>query len=112
MALRSSSTASKDLILCSGFNVYPRRIEEAIYEHPAVAEVTVIGVPDAYRGEASEGVHRAQAGDPASASTSSRNSSRRDKLGRHRVPAEVELQRKPAQDPDRQALEEGAEGRG
>ncbi|MBI4725155.1 MAG: long-chain fatty acid--CoA ligase [Rhodomicrobium sp.] len=42
----------KDLIICSGFNVYPRRIEEAIYEHPAVQEVTVIGVPDQYRGEA------------------------------------------------------------
>ena len=42
----------KDLIICSGFNVYPRRIEEAIYEHPAVAEVTVIGIRDAKRGEA------------------------------------------------------------
>jgi len=42
----------KDLIICSGFNVYPRRIEEAIYQHPAVEEVTVIGIKDAYRGEA------------------------------------------------------------
>ena len=42
----------KDLILCSGYNVYPRRIEEAIYEHPAVEEVTVVGIPDDYRGEA------------------------------------------------------------
>ncbi len=42
----------KDLILCSGYNVYPRRIEEAIYQHPAVEEVTVIGIPDDYRGEA------------------------------------------------------------
>jgi long-chain acyl-CoA synthetase len=42
----------KDLIICSGFNVYPRRIEEAIYEHPAVAEVTVIGIADEKRGEA------------------------------------------------------------
>jgi long-chain acyl-CoA synthetase len=42
----------KDLIISSGFNVYPRRIEEAIYEHPAVAEVTVIGIKDQKRGEA------------------------------------------------------------
>jgi long-chain acyl-CoA synthetase len=42
----------KDLIISSGFNVYPRRIEEAIYEHEAVAEVTVIGIKDAKRGEA------------------------------------------------------------
>lgn len=42
----------KDLIICSGYNVYPRRIEEAIYTHPAVEEVTVIGIADDYRGEA------------------------------------------------------------
>lgn len=42
---------TKDMILCGGYNVYPRNIEEAIYEHPAVAEVSVIGIPDAYRGQ-------------------------------------------------------------
>ncbi len=41
----------KDLILASGYNVYPRIVEDAIYQHPAVEEVTVIGIPDAYRGE-------------------------------------------------------------
>ncbi len=41
----------KDLILCSGFNVYPRQVEEAIYLHPAIAECVVAGVPDAYRGQ-------------------------------------------------------------
>jgi len=41
----------KDLILCGGYNVYPRVIEDALYEHPAVAEAIVIGVPDAYRGQ-------------------------------------------------------------
>ena len=41
----------KDLILCSGYNVYPRNVEEAIYLHPKVAEVTVIGIADEYRGE-------------------------------------------------------------
>jgi long-chain acyl-CoA synthetase len=42
---------TKDMLLCSGFNVYPRTIEEAIYAHPSVAEVCVIGIPDEYRGQ-------------------------------------------------------------
>jgi long-chain acyl-CoA synthetase len=42
---------SKDMLLCGGYNVYPRLIEDAIYQHPSVAEVCVIGVPDAYRGQ-------------------------------------------------------------
>src|SRR5690606_801600 len=41
-----------DLIISSGFNVYPRVIEEALATHPAVEENNVIGVPDQYRGEA------------------------------------------------------------
>jgi long-chain acyl-CoA synthetase len=41
----------KDVILCGGYNVYPRVIEEALYQHPAVAEAAVIGVPDDYRGQ-------------------------------------------------------------
>jgi len=42
----------KDVILCGGFNVYPRVIEDALYQHPAVAEAIVIGIPDEYRGQA------------------------------------------------------------
>jgi long-chain acyl-CoA synthetase len=42
----------KDLILCSGYNVYPRTIEDAAYEFPQVAEAIAVGVPDRYRGEA------------------------------------------------------------
>jgi long-chain acyl-CoA synthetase len=42
----------KDLIISSGFNIYPRTIEEAAMANPAVDEVTCIGVPDEYRGEA------------------------------------------------------------
>lgn len=41
----------KDMIIASGFNVYPREIEEVLYEHPAVLECIVAGVPDPYRGE-------------------------------------------------------------
>jgi long-chain acyl-CoA synthetase len=42
----------KDMILASGYNVYPREIEEVLFEHPGVAEAVAIGVPDEYRGEA------------------------------------------------------------
>jgi long-chain acyl-CoA synthetase len=42
----------KDMINASGFKIYPRRIEEALYEMPAVEEAIAIGIPDAYRGEA------------------------------------------------------------
>jgi len=42
----------KDLIISSGFNIYPRTIEEALLAHEAVDEANVIGVPDSYRGEA------------------------------------------------------------
>ncbi|MBU8905643.1 long-chain-fatty-acid--CoA ligase [Desertibacillus haloalkaliphilus] len=41
----------KDLIIASGYNIYPRDVEEVLYEHPAVKEAVVIGVPDRYRGE-------------------------------------------------------------
>ena len=41
----------KDLIIRGGFNVYPREIEEVLYEHPAVAEAAVIGIPDERLGE-------------------------------------------------------------
>ena len=42
----------KDMIIVSGFNVYPNEVEEVLFTHPAVKEAAVIGVPCAYRGEA------------------------------------------------------------
>ena len=100
----------KDLIISSGFNVYPRRIEEAIYEHPAVAEVTVIGIKDKKRGEAPKAFVRLKPGASATVAELLRASAAahlqdRD-AGGDRVP------RRAAQDDDRQAVEEGAEGRG
>jgi long-chain acyl-CoA synthetase len=41
----------KDMIIVSGFNVYPSEVEDVIYSHPAVMETAVIGIPDCYRGE-------------------------------------------------------------
>ena len=41
----------KDMIICGGYNVYPRNIEEVLYKHPAVKEAGVVGTTDEYRGE-------------------------------------------------------------
>ena len=41
----------KDLIIASGYNVYPREVEEVLFGHPAVMEAAVVGIPDPYRGE-------------------------------------------------------------
>ncbi|MFD2673156.1 long-chain-fatty-acid--CoA ligase [Marinicrinis sediminis] len=41
----------KEMIISSGFNVYPREVEEVLYRHPGIKEAAVIGIPDAYRGE-------------------------------------------------------------
>ena len=42
---------SKDMIIRGGYNVYPREVEEVLYEHPEIAEVAVVGVPDEHYGE-------------------------------------------------------------
>ena len=41
----------KDMIICSGYNVYPREIEEVLYQYPKIQEACILGVPDPYRGE-------------------------------------------------------------
>jgi long-chain acyl-CoA synthetase len=41
----------KDMVIVSGYNVYPREVEEVLYNHPAVLEASVVGIPDPYRGE-------------------------------------------------------------
>ena len=41
----------KDMIVASGFKVWPREVEDVLYQHPAIREAAVVGVPDDYRGE-------------------------------------------------------------
>jgi len=41
----------KDMVICGGYNVYPREIEEVLYQHPKIQEACIVGVPDPYRGE-------------------------------------------------------------
>ena len=41
----------KDMIIASGFNIYPRDVDEVLYEHPKIQEACTVGIPDPYRGE-------------------------------------------------------------
>ena len=79
----------KDLILCSGYNVYPRQIEEAIYQFPAVEEVTVIGIPDEYRGEAPKAFVKLKPG--MSASVEDIFEFLKPKLNKIEMPEEIEF---------------------
>jgi long-chain acyl-CoA synthetase len=79
----------KDLIICSGYNVYPRRIEDAIYEHPAVEEVTVIGIKDSYRGEAPKAFIKLKTGLTATRDEILEHLATR--LSKIEMPAEVEF---------------------
>jgi long-chain acyl-CoA synthetase len=79
----------KDLIICSGYNVYPRNIEEAIYQHPAVEEVTVIGIKDTYRGEAPKAFIKLKAG--AVATEADIRAHLESKLSKIEMPAQIEF---------------------
>jgi long-chain acyl-CoA synthetase len=41
----------KDMIIAGGYNIYPREIDEVLYQHPKIKEACTVGIPDAYRGE-------------------------------------------------------------
>ena len=80
----------KDLIISGGFNVYPRNVEEAIYEHPSVAEVTVIGVPDAYRGQSAKAFIALKPG-AAPFTFDELKAFLADRLAKYELPAEIEF---------------------
>ena len=79
----------KDMINVSGFKVYPRRIEDALYAHGAVAEVTVVGIPDDYRGEAPKAFVKLKEG--AAATATELHEFLREKLSKMELPAEIEF---------------------
>jgi long-chain acyl-CoA synthetase len=80
----------KDMILSGGFNVFPRNIEEAIYEHPGVAEVTVIGIPDAYRGQSAKAFIALKPGQ-APFGIDELKAFLADKLAKYEMPTEMEI---------------------
>jgi long-chain acyl-CoA synthetase len=79
----------KDIIICSGFNVYPRRIEEAIYAFDPVEEVTVVGIPDDYRGEAPKAYVKLKPG--ASVTKDELDKFLEPKLSKIEMPSEIEF---------------------
>ncbi len=79
----------KDLILVSGFNVYPRHVEDGIYQHPAVEEVTVIGVPDEYQGQSVKAFVKLREGQALG--EEELRTFLQDRLGRHEVPKHIEF---------------------
>jgi long-chain acyl-CoA synthetase len=81
---------TKDMLLCGGFNVYPRNIEEAIYQHPSVEEVSVIGVPDAYRGETPKAFVKVKAGAVAP-TFEEMKAFLKDRLGKHEMIGAMEI---------------------
>ncbi|MDM0117860.1 long-chain fatty acid--CoA ligase [Variovorax sp. J22R133] len=80
----------KDMLLCSGYNVYPRVLEEAIYQHPAVAEVAVIGIPDEYRGQSPKAFITLKAGAP-DFELPDLQAFLKDKLGKHEMVQALEI---------------------
>jgi len=81
---------TKDMLLCGGFNVYPRAIEEAIYQHPSIEEVSVIGIPDDYRGETPKAFVTVKAGAPQP-SLEEMKAFLKDRLGKHEMIGAMEI---------------------
>ncbi|QDI92985.1 long-chain fatty acid--CoA ligase [Salicibibacter halophilus] len=79
----------KDIIITSGYNVYPREIEEVIYQIPGIREVIVIGLPDEYRGE----IVKAYVSVTESQKVTEEEITRfcRDNLATYKVPRMVEI---------------------
>ena len=81
---------TKDMLLCSGYNVYPRVLEEVIYQHPAVREVAVIGIPDEYRGQSPKAVVALKAG-AKPFTLKEFQEFLKDKLGKHEMVQALEI---------------------
>ncbi|MER7078437.1 long-chain acyl-CoA synthetase [Saccharopolyspora kobensis] len=79
----------KDLINAAGYKVWPREVEDVLYEHPAVLEAAVVGAPDPYRGETVEAFVALKPG--ASATTDDLLAHCRNQLAAYKYPRRIEL---------------------
>jgi long-chain acyl-CoA synthetase len=79
----------KDMIIAGGFNIYPRDVEEVIYQNPKVQEVVVAGLPDRYRGETVKAYVVLKAGETATPEEIMEFC--KGKLAKFKVPTTVEF---------------------
>ena len=79
----------KDMIIAGGYNIYPRDIDEVLFEHPKIREACTIGIPDAYRGETVKAFVVPETGE-----TITQDEVRawcKEKLASYKVPKQVEF---------------------
>lgn len=79
----------KDMIIVSGFNVYPNEVEEVLFTHEAIVEAAVIGVPDSYRGEAVKAFVVLKP--DAQPTTADIIDFCRERLAKYKVPSQIEI---------------------
>jgi long-chain acyl-CoA synthetase len=79
----------KEMVIVSGYNVFPREVEIVLYQHPAVREAAVIGVPDSYRGEIVKAYVSLRPGAAADADALLEHCRRN--LAKYKIPAALEI---------------------
>jgi long-chain acyl-CoA synthetase len=80
---------AKDMIIASGYKIFPREVEEVLYAHPKVAEAVLVGVPDEYRGEAPKAFIILKPGEQATAEEIIAYC--KERLASYKVPKQVEF---------------------
>ena len=81
----------KDLIVASGYKVWPREVEDALYQHPGVREAAVVGVPDQYRGETVKAFVALKRGCEGTVTGNDLIGFCRERLAAYKYPREVEI---------------------
>jgi long-chain acyl-CoA synthetase len=79
----------KDMVIAGGFNIYPREIDEVLFEHPKIAEACAVGIPDPYRGETIKAFVVLKAGEAMTAEEVIQHCAA--KLARYKIPKSVEF---------------------
>ncbi|HEY7348723.1 MAG TPA: long-chain fatty acid--CoA ligase [Ktedonobacterales bacterium] len=80
---------AKDMIIASGYKIFPREVEEILYAHPKVAEAVLVGIPDEYRGEAPKAFIVLKPGKQATAEEIIAYC--KERLAAYKVPKQVEF---------------------